>query len=124
MVKNQWTRAVVWGANDGTSRRPWWRSHLAVRDHVFVIEFRRGARLLMEATNVLGFDRHLRRQNLERDDPIELRVARAQNRRHAADANRFEQLEMSELAAAQIVRQQIIGANGSRGTPRPHPSFR
>ena len=69
---------------------------------VFVIELGRGPRFLVKAADVLRIAGHLRRQDLQGDDAIELRIARPQYGGHAADADRLEQLEMGKLASLPI----------------------
>ncbi len=74
---------------------------------VLVVEPGGGLRLLVEAAHVLRVGRHLRRQDLQRDLAFELHVARPQHRRHAADADRLDQLEMGEPPAAQAVAEAL-----------------
>ena len=67
---------------------------------VLVVELGGGAGLLVEAADVLGVAGHLRRQDLQGDDAVELRVAGPQHGGHAADADRLDQLEVGESPAA------------------------
>src|SRR5262249_58956188 len=60
-----------------------------------------GAGLLVETADVLGVGGHLRGEDLQRDGAVELAVAGAEDRRHAADADRLDQFEVGEAAAAQ-----------------------
>jgi hypothetical protein len=70
----------------------------AIKDpsDILVIEFGSAARLLMEPKDVFLIGGHLGRQDLERDQTIELRIARPQNGGHATHANRFDQLKVSQ----------------------------
>ena len=70
------------------------------------------AGLLVEAADVLGVGGHLRRQDLQGHEAIELRVAGADDRRHAADADRLDQLEVGQLPAAKNPAEQILLATG------------
>ena len=83
---------------------------LAAEEHagdVFVIELGGAAGFLVEAADVFGIGRHLRRQNLEGHEAIELRIAGADHRRHAAHADWFDQFKMGQASAAQV-RRRIV----------------
>jgi len=67
---------------------------------VLVVELGGAAGLLVEAADVLLVAGHLRGQDLQRDEAVELRVAGAEDGGHAADADGFDEFEVSELAAA------------------------
>jgi hypothetical protein len=58
-----------------------------------------GLGLALEALDLLGMGRHLRRQHLERDATIETRVEREVHLAHSARAERFEDLVRAERAA-------------------------
>ena len=63
---------------------------------VLVVELGGGAGLLVEAADVLRVGGHLRRQDLQGDEAVELRVAGPEHGRHAADADRLDQLEVGQ----------------------------
>ena len=81
---------------------------------VLVIELGGRAGLLVEAVDVLLILGHLRRQDLEGHEAIELRVAGPEHRRHAADADRLEQLEVGQALAIQVLAVVELVAGGDR----------
>ena len=82
---------------------------------VLVIEAGGAAGLLVEAADVFRIDGHVRRQDLEGHQAVELGVAGADDGGHAADADRFDQLEMGQAPAAQAAGGFLLdgGANSS-----------
>ncbi len=76
---------------------------------VLVVELGRAARFLMEAADVFRIGGHVRGQNLQGDDAVELGVAGAQHRRHAAEAHRLEQFEIGQGLAAEHAGQDFLG---------------
>ncbi len=64
----------------------------AVKDprDVFMIQPRGRSCFLVKALDVLVILGHFRRQNLESDEAVELRIASTQHRRHATDADGLE----------------------------------
>ncbi len=82
---------------------------------VLVIELGGAAGLLVEAADVLGVVGHLRRQDLQRHEAVELGVAGAEDRRHAAHADRLDQLEMGQPPAANAACRFCLGVCESGG---------
>src|SRR5207237_2442729 len=68
--------------------------------------------LLVEATDVLRVGGHVGRQDLEGDAAVELRVAGADDGRHAANTDGFEQFVMGEVAAAEDAGEGLVGRYG------------
>src|SRR5260221_291197 len=66
---------------------------------VLVVELGGGTGLVLEADDVFGIGRHLRRQHLQGDDAAELQIGGANHRGHAACAERFNQFEVAKLPA-------------------------
>jgi hypothetical protein len=77
--------------------------------NVLVVELGGGAGLLMKPQDVLRISGHVRWQNFQGHGAIELGIAGADHRSHAADPNRFDQLEMSQAPAAQIDQESFLG---------------
>ena len=81
-----------------------------------MIELGGGAGFLVEALDVFGVHGQVRRQDLQGDAAVELGIAGAQHGRHAADADRLEQLEVGQPAAVQVIGGGGIGGRGGAGT--------
>ena len=61
---------------------------------VLVIELGGGPRFLVKAQDVFRIVRHFRRQDFQGHRAVQLRIARPNDGRHTADADRLDQLEM------------------------------
>jgi hypothetical protein len=70
--------------------------------NVLVIEFGSGPGLLVKAEDTIRVGCHFRRQDFQRHSAVELSIARSDNGRHAADADRLDQFKVGQPAAAQI----------------------
>ena len=83
---------------------------------IFVIELRGGLGLLMKPLHVIGLLGHLRRQDFQGDEAIQLRIVGPDDRRHAADADRLDQLVMGQTPSVQAGDDRF-------GTGRPAGEF-
>jgi hypothetical protein len=81
------------------------------RDNLRVIEPGQGSRLALESLGELGITLLFRRQDLQRHQPIQPRLARLINRAHAAATEKANDLEVGE-------KLRHLG-QGRRGGRRP-----
>src|SRR5262249_23710161 len=87
---------------------------------VLVVELGGGAGFLVKAADVLLVGGHFRRQNLQGDAAVQLQVVGADHRRHAADADRLDQLEMGEPPAAEGAAENLFRGHLARRGPGDH----
>ena len=79
--------------------RPLVHADVVDREDIRVIQAARGARFLFEPALAIGIARECRRQDLDRDVALQLRIARAIDLAHAADAETSEDLESADPIA-------------------------
>ncbi len=73
---------------------------------VLVVELGGCAGLTLEAGDVLGVGRHLRRQDFQGDNATQLQIGGANDRGHAARSKRFNQFKMAQLPALQTIARE------------------
>ena len=78
-----------------------------------MVQSRQHTALAVEALGKLRVARQLSRQQLERDKPVELRLARLEDNAHAAVADEFKNLELWKRRGDPPQRRDLAGGRGS-----------
>ena len=86
-------------------------------EDVRMVERRDGERLAAETADALGIVRQVRRQELDGDPSLEVRIDRQVHRSHAARADLLQQLEAAQPPAAEVLGLARFGLHRLAVTP-------